>query len=267
MFDETFDECWQLRYGTDPGEESFPIERFLSHRSIRKYSEIPVPEALVASLIAAAQSAATSSNLQLYSIVSVQDRERRDQIATLCADQRQVRGAAWYFAFCVDHYRLRKAAREVGETAAGLDYAEFYTMGLIDAALAAERMVCAAESLGLGICYIGALRNHPDSIQDLLGLPDGVFGAFGLCLGWPAEESRSKIKPRLDQDAIWFRERYDTNVDTSDFEARMLAFYESQNMPGERSWRKRSGVRADNDHLTGRHILKGWLERLGFNRR
>jgi len=81
-------------------------------------------------------------------------------------------------------------------------------MAVIDAALAAERLVCAAESLGIGICYIGALRNDPDGVRAFFGLPEGVFGVFGLCLGWPAKGVEAEIKPRLAQEAVWFRETY-----------------------------------------------------------
>ena len=74
----------------------------------------------------------------------------------------------WFFAFLIDHYRLRRCAALVGEECRGLDFNEFYTMAVVDASLAAERMVCAAEAVGLGICYIGALRNDPYAVAELL---------------------------------------------------------------------------------------------------
>jgi nitroreductase len=267
MFDEPLTEAWKLRYGRSPGLHFDIDSRFLAHRSVRRYSERAVSEETVTALIAAAQSAATSSNLQLWSVVSVQDAARRQKIAELCADQAQVRTAPWFFAFLVDHYRLKRAAEQVGEHCRGLDYNEFYTMALIDVALAAERMVCAAESLGLGICYIGALRNHPQEVAELLDLPDGTFGAFGLCLGYPADDADAQIKPRLPQGSVWFREQYDHDVDIGDYDERMRAFYESQNMKGDVTWSQRSGRRVDARHLTGREGLKLFLEARGFLRR
>lgn len=265
MFQESPDQAWALRYG-ESGPALPALGRFLSHRSVRRFSDRPVPESVVSGLIAAAQSASTSSNLQLWSVVSVQEPELRRRIAVACADQKQVHKAPWFFAFLVDHHRLRSAAAEVGESALGLDYNEFYTMGLIDAALAAERMVCAAEWLGLGACYIGALRNDPYAVRELLGLPDGTFGAFGLCLGWPEEPSRAQIKPRLRQEAVWFRERYGA-ADVAEYDDRMAEFYASQGMAGEASWRLRSGKRVDERHLTGREVLKQFLAEQGMDLR
>jgi nitroreductase len=267
MFSETFAAAWALRYGEPPGFESPPIDRFLTHRSVRKYSGQPIAEEIIAGLIAAAQSSATSSNLQLWTAISIQDPERREKIAMLCGDQNQIREAAWFFAFVADHYRLKSAAAAVGEAAQGLDYTEFFAMALVDVALAAERLVCAAESLGIGICYIGALRNDPAGIRELLDLPESTFGVFGLCLGWPAEEARAEIKPRLPQAAVWHRERYQIDVDVDDYDRRMAGFYEGQKMKGDVTWSMRSGRRVDGQHMTGREVLHAWLEGQGFNLR
>ncbi len=261
MFDEDFEEAWRLRYGSDPVLSDVP-PRFLAHRSVRRYSDREVPESLVSGLVAAAQSAATSSNLQLWSVISVQDPGRRTEVARLCADQKQVHTAPWFLAFLVDHYRLRRCAALVGEECKGLDYNEFYTMAVIDAALAAERMVCAAEACGLGICYIGALRNDPFAVAKLLDLPYGTFGAFGLCIGYP--EGEAAIKPRLPQSSVWFRERYDPEVGVGDYDDRMGAFNESQRMKGDVSWSMRSGRRVDEGHLTGREVLADFLKERGF---
>jgi hypothetical protein len=128
-------------------------------------------------------------------------------------------------------------------------------------------MVCAAEAMGIGICYIGALRNDPYGVASLLDLPEGVFGLFGLCLGYPAEDASAEIKPRLPQNAVWFREGYDRDASIGDYDERMKAFYESQGMKGDVSWSMRSGRRVDEHHLTGREVLKEFLEGRGFLRR
>lgn len=267
MFEESFAQSWQFRYGALPPFEAPPLDRFLAHRSVRKYSDREIPESTVSALVAAAQSASTSSSLQLWSVVSIQDPERRERMAVLCDNQNQVRRAPWFLAFLADHHRLRAAAAKVGEATEGLDYAEFYLMACVDAALAAERLVCAAESLGIAVCYIGALRNNPQGVSEELSLPPGVFGVFGLCLGYPHETVTSQIKPRLPQSSVWFRERYPEEVSIGDYDDRMRAFYESQKMSGDATWSMRSGRRADNHNLTGREVLREWLERRGFNRR
>ncbi|MCW5942486.1 MAG: nitroreductase family protein [Fimbriimonadaceae bacterium] len=267
LFDEGFAESWERRYGVAPAFTLNEVERFLTHRSVRRYADRPIAEETVAALIAAAQSAATSSNLQLWSVISVQDADRRAALAQLCDNQKQVLAAPWFLAFLADHHRLRQAALAVGENPTGLDYTEFFLMAAIDAALAGERLVCAAESLGIGICYIGALRNNPAGVKELLELPEGVFGLFGLCLGYPDPERPAEIKPRLSQEAVWFRETYDRTPRTAEYDARMRSFYESQRMKGDVTWSMRSGKRADDYHLTGREVLLEWLCSQGFNRR
>lgn len=267
MFEEDFRTAWRLRYGSEPPGEVPELAPFLRHRSVRKYADREVPESLVAGLVAAAQSASTSSNLQLYSLVSVQDPALRAQVAQCCADQKQVHAAPWFFAFLADHHRLRRAALAVDEGAEGLDYLEFFLMAALDAALAAERMTVAAEAVGLGVCYIGALRNDPEGIARLLDLPTGVFGLFGLCIGYPAEGSSAEIKPRLPQEAIWFRDRYHAEAGLGDYDARMGEFYEAQQMKGEVTWSMRSGRRVDGRHMTGREVLLEWLRGRGFLRR
>ena len=264
---ESYSDAWQLRFGEKPVPPNSKIEDFLKHRSIRDFSDKPIPEELIKDLIAAAFSAATSSNLQLRSIISIQNPEKKEKIKHLCADQKQITQAPWFFAFLADHHRIKQAAIQAGQNPNGLDYAEFYTMATIDAALAAERMVCAAESIGLGACYIGALRNKPEEISKLLKLPQGVFGLFGLCLGWPAEENKAEIKPRLSLDSTWFKEEYPEHIDLKEYDGRMVEFYESQGMNSEFNWSQRSGRRVDQEHLTGREVLKSWLEKQGFNKR
>ncbi len=265
MFDETLEEAWQKRFGVAPSEGFPEIDRFLTHRSVRSYSNKPVPREIALSLIGAAQSAATSSNLQLWTAISIQDPEKRRELAHLCADQKQILDAAWFFCFIADLHRLEQVARDAGEDPDALDYNEFYMMAVVDAALAAERMVCAAESIGLGICYIGALRNDPEGVKKALNLPLRTFGVFGLCIGWPADEARAEIKPRLSPSSVWHEETYNHEPDTNEYLERMRAFYEEQGMKGSVSWAMRSGRRARTESLTGRHVLKRFLADQGLD--
>ncbi|MEJ5171095.1 MAG: nitroreductase family protein [Fimbriimonadales bacterium] len=264
MFQESFAECWRLRYGTEPPCDAPELAPFLRHRSVREFSEETIGEETLAALVAAAQSASTSSNLQLWSVVSVDQPSVREEFAELAGNQRQVIQAARFLVFCADHHRLRSAGRRVGESCEGLDYAEFGLMAFIDAALAAERLVCAAEAIGLGACYIGAVRNDLPRACRLLGLPQGVAPLFGLCLGYPHPACKAEVKPRLDQEAVWHRERYNADVDTTPYDERMRPFYVRQGMKGEVTWSMRSARRVDGRHMTGREILRGLFEKLGF---
>jgi hypothetical protein len=180
-------------------------------------------------------------------------------MAELCADQDQIHKAGVFFALVVDNARLKAAAERVGEDPDGLDTAEFYTMAVVDAALAGERMTVAAEQLGLGCCYIGALRNHPKEAAALLGLPKSCFGLFGLAIGWPSEDCSAAIKPRLDQSTVWHKETYNRELDLAGYHRRMSAFYESQGMKGAVNWSMRSGRRAGLKRVGTRIEVKPFL--------
>jgi len=259
---ESAAEIWSRRYGSTVPSDVPDFSSFWAHRSVRKFSDQPVSESLIQGLVAAAQSASTSSNLQLWSMISVQDPERRSKIAELCSDQDQVHRAPWFFAFVADHYRILQAAKSCGGTAQSLDYMEFALMAYIDVALAAERFVCAAESIGMGVCYIGAMRNHPADVQSLLNLPVGTFSPFGLCLGFPLAERLPSVKPRLTQDVVWFREQYDHNAGIGDYDSRMEPFYKNRGMDSD--WRSHSSKRISSPDLEGREVLRDFLLKQGF---
>lgn len=261
---ESFSQAWQARYGENPGFEREDLAPFLRHRSVRRYTGEPIPEELERTLYAAAQSAATSSNLQLYSIVRVQDPKRRERVAQLCNDQDQVRGCALFLAFVADLHRLQTAADRHEEPAEGTPSTEFYTMACVDAALAAERLVCAAESAGLGICYIGGLRDDPRGVADLLRLPPQTFGLFGLCLGWPDPATPVAIKPRLPQSSVVFDEVYPDAPDLEEYNERMRTFYESEGMKGDFTWTARSSRRAGAKALGSRAGQRAFLDEQGL---
>ncbi|MCU0730832.1 MAG: nitroreductase family protein [Hyphomonas sp.] len=261
MFNETPQEAWLLRYGSSAPDGLPDLGSFLNHRSVRHFTGEPISFATIRGLIAAAQSAATSSNLQLWTVISVQEPERRNRLAVLCANQSQIVEASWFLTFHADLSRLDQLV----PAESALSTAEFYTMAVIDAALAAERLVCAAESLGIGICYIGALRNDVFGVREELALPPFVAPLFGLCLGYPDLSHEAEVKPRLAQEVVWHQETYRSGQDWSDYDERMVAFYQAQGMNPQVNWSMRSGRRGTKGSLTGREKLKPFLTDQGLD--
>jgi FMN reductase (NADPH) len=194
------------------------IEQIHRHASVRRYKPDPVPRDLVETVVAAGQRASTSSNLQAYSVVAVTAPERRAALAELCGDQEGILQAPVFLAWCADLSRLDRICRIRGYRQVA-SHAESFVVAAVDAALAMQNAALAAESLGLGMCYIGAVRNHPAEVIELLDLPLLVFPISGMTLGWPA--SRPKVRPRLPLEAVLHWERYDT-----DGEAEALADYD-----------------------------------------
>lgn len=181
------------------------IEMLKSHRSIRKFTDEPIAPELFEELLRAGQAAATSSFLQGSTIVRITDAGKRARIAELAGNQPYVARAAEFMIFCADLKRAGNWCREYGKPFEG-DYTEHFIIATVDVALMAQSMVCAAESAGLGICYIGGIRNNPGQVSELLELPRGVYPVFGLCLGYPAQDP--EVKPRLPLSVILKEERY-----------------------------------------------------------
>jgi FMN reductase (NADPH) len=198
-------------HGLQPRYPRTPtIELAHRHYSVRDYKSDPVPVEMVKSIVAAAQRTSTSSNLQTYSIVAVADEEKRRRLSELCGNQKQIVQAPVFLAWCADLSRLSRVCQMRGYEQV-TDHVESFLVAAVDAVIAAQTAALAAESLGLGICYIGSIRNHPREVIELLALPHLVFPVTGLTLGWPA--SRPFLRPRLSLEAMLHWERYDPQAD------------------------------------------------------
>ena len=181
------------------------IELMHRHGSVRAYKPDPVPREMIETIVAAGQRAATSSNLQLYSVVVVTDPGERAEMQRYCGGQRHISQAPVFLTWCADLSRLERISQSLGRTQQA-GYAENFTLAVVDVAIAAQNAVLAAESLGLGTCYIGAIRNSPREVIRMLSLPRLVFPLVGMTLGWPLEAPL--IRPRLPQKAILHWGRY-----------------------------------------------------------
>ncbi|MEI7447408.1 MAG: NADPH-dependent oxidoreductase [Burkholderiales bacterium] len=259
--------------GADPthdavAERAAPVlETLLAHRSVRAYLPDALPEGTLETLVAAAQSAATSSNLQAWSVVAVEDAARRARLSELVGGQAHVREAPLFLAWIADLSRLARTAEGQGRTAGANRYLEMFLVAAVDAALAAQNAVVAAESMGLGTVYIGAMRNRPDEVAAELRLPQGAFAVFGLCVGRPDPSRPASVKPRLAPRTVLHRETYATDGEpeaVAAYDETMRAFQRSQHMT-EQAWSAQSSQRvAGPESLSGRHRLAALLKAQGF---
>lgn len=261
-----------LRYGSQvsPPPPTIPwnpvLETLLSHRSVRRYSDRPLPQGLTELLVAAAQSAPSSSNLQAMSIIAVQDRERMRRLAKLAGNQRHVAEAPLLLIFLADLSRLRAMSTRLDADGEGLDYTETFIVAVTDAAFAAQNALVALESLGLGGCYIGAMRNHPREVAAELGLPPGAFVVFGLTIGYPDPAVETGIKPRLAQSVVLHHEHYHPAdpADIASYDETMRAFRFDQSMSDIAWTRQATGRVRSADTLMGRHTIRETLQDMGF---
>jgi nitroreductase len=243
------------------------LAHLLAHRSIRSYRPDPVPPRTVETLVAAAQSAPSSSNLQAWSVVVVEDQARKQRLAEFAGDQKHIREAPLFLVWLADLSRVERLAQREARPDEGIHFLESLLIAAIDAALAAQNAVVALESLGLGSVYIGALRNKPQAVAEELGLPPNVFAVFGLCVGYPDVTAGEDIKPRLPQSVVVHRERYaptDEVAGIAAYDETLRRFQESQGLPAigwrEAVLRRLGSVKA----LNGRDRLVDALRSRGF---
>ncbi|EJN02123.1 NADPH-dependent oxidoreductase [Phyllobacterium sp. YR531] len=270
--DDRIGQLLRARYGADvdlpDGHNAGDmLETLLSHRSIRFYLPQPVPSAAIDLAIAAAQSASTSSNLQAWSVVTVEDSARKARINAIAGNQKQIDQAPLLLVWLADLSRARRITAERSETSDGLDYLESFLLAVIDATLAAQNAVIAFESIGLGTCYIGALRNDPATVAKELNLPDEVFSVFGLTVGYPDLSIKTDIKPRLPQSIVVHNEQYKRDAESeglSDYNAALRIFQKIQLMSSI-DWTEQVSRRiGTKEALKKRHELLTVIRKLGF---
>lgn len=244
------------------------LEVLLSHRSVRAYLPDPVPEGVLETLIAAAQSASSSSNLQAWSVIAVEDPARKARLAALAGNQKHIVQAPLFLVWLADLARIQSVASDMGRDAAAISYLEAFLVGAIDASLAAQNAIVALESLGLGAVYIGGLRNKPLEVAAELGTPPHVFAVFGMAVGRPDPSVDTAIRPRLPQSTVLHRERYEwgdaQRQAVAAYDERHRQFQHERGMPVQ-DWTSQSVARLKGpESLTGRDRLREALHQLGF---
>lgn len=201
------------------------IDLLMAHRSIRKFTDEPVDEALLQTLVAAGQAAASSSFLQGVTIMRVTDPDKRQKFAALANNQSYISTAPEFLVFCADLSRPNRCCEMHGGTPT-TGFVEQFIIATVDSALYAQNMVIAAESAGLGICYIGAIRNDPEQASELLNLPEYVYPVFGLCIGHPAQDPEPK--PRLPVSVMLKENSYDAAGEAeqiAEYDERVRTYY------------------------------------------
>lgn len=243
------------------------IATLLGHRSVRAYLHSALPEGTVETLVAAAQSASSSSNLNLWSVIAVTSPAIKAELAALAHNQRHIEEAPLLLLWVADLARSHAIGVREGAATEGLDYLDSFVTAAIDAGLAAQNAVVAAESLGLGTVYIGALRNRPEEVAAAVGLPPRTAVVFGLLVGWPDPQRPASIKPRPAQAAILHRDRYDDALEAdavSNYDAASRIFQQEQGLPVT-GWKASLLARfATGAALNGRDRLRDALGKLGF---
>lgn len=198
------------------------IKLMKAHKSVRRFKEQALPQEDLTEILTAAQMASSWKNFQSYSVIVVRSQEKKDALYEL-VPQEAIRQSAVFLLFVGDLNRAEKGAR--------LHTDSFQPQGVegllissVDAALAGQNTLLAAESLGYGGVIIGLVRYKSEEVAELFNLPDYTYPVFGMALGIPNEEH--EVKPRLPLNQVVFEEEYqEQTVDVIEAYDRVQADY------------------------------------------
>lgn len=240
------------------------LSLLMNHRSIRKFTDQQVTGEQLSAIVTAGQMASTSSNVQAYSVIAVTAPALKQQLAELAGNQAYIEQCPVFLVWCADLYRLKKCTEPyVQGKPTYEDSTENFLVASLDAALAAQNAAVAAESLGLGIVYIGGIRNQIGKVSELLRLPELVYPVFGMCVGFPDQEPGQR--PRLPQAAVLHRNTYDavTTVEQVKLYDETMVQYLKERTGGQKAtpW---SEIMADRLANPIRLHMKSFLESKGF---
>lgn len=230
------------------------VKDILSERvTCRRYERIPLTDNQREAIFAAIRNTPTSFNAQNYSVIYIDDQEKKEQLYGIIG-QKQIKTCAAFLVFCTDFHKI-----EVGAAAKNIDLPPVYNTldgvvdGAINASLALMSALATAESLGLGTCPIGYARTvNPSAVADALGLPKHVMAVCGLAIGVPREHN--ELKPKQPESLLIHRNHYHTDYlpeDIVDYDTRIIKYNET-----------RPGGTSDNDWVT--HIADYYREMLSL---
>ena len=213
------------------------IDLMNNHRSIRNFEDRPLDDQIKKRLLTAARSGSSSNFVQATSIIEIQDNQIRNEIADISQSAAYVNQSGAFYVFVADLYRQSQILKNHHRDLKPLKTMESLLVSVVDTTIAAENMAVAAESLGLGICFIGGVRNDLPRINELLQLPQFTVPLFGMAIGVPT--IKNDVKPRLPLENFTATDHYNllNFTDLDKYDSIMRAYYQNRpSHPKKMDW-------------------------------
>ena len=190
---------------------------FLKRKSVRAYEDRAIQPAVKAQVLAAMMRAPTAGGLMLYAVLEIEEQSLKEKLAETCDHQPFIAKAPWVLVFLADYSRMMayfeyhgvpEWCARTGRTLIKPRESDLL-LASCDALIAAQTVAIAAESLGLGSCYIGDIMENWEIHRELLALPKYTFPITMLCIGYPTQQQRARLQPpRLPEQLIVMKNRY-----------------------------------------------------------
>jgi nitroreductase len=180
-----------------------------NRKSIRSYENTIIEQDIKDKIIESALRAPTAGNMMLYSIIEVSQQKDKDTLAKTCDNQPFIAKAPMVLIFLADYQRWYDYFKICGVNEIRQLGQGDLMLACCDALIAAQTSVIAAESLGIGSCYIGDIMENYQIHKELFDLPNYVFPITMLCFGYPTEQQLNRpLSKRFDKDYICFKDKY-----------------------------------------------------------
>lgn len=187
------------------------MQTLMNRKSVRVFEDKPIEAEIKAAILGAAMRAPTAGNSMLYSIIDVTDQSIKNKLAETCDHQPFIATAPLVLIFCADYHRWNRKFVLAGCDGGDVPAPELSDLILStnDAVIAAHAACVAAESFGIGSCYIGDVIENFEIHKELLGLPEQTAPVSMLVFGYPTEQQKSRKQPdRFAQSSIVFENKY-----------------------------------------------------------
>lgn len=193
------------------------LQLLMQRKSIRAFAGRPLDAEHKEAILQAALRAPTAGNMMLYTILEVEDQALKDRLAVTCDDQPFIARAPYVLLFLADYQRwydyyqaagVKDLCAARGEDMRRLEEGDLF-LAMCDTLIAAQTAVIAAESLGIGSCYIGDILENYETHRELFGLPPYTMPVTLVCFGYPTPEAAARrLTPRFEPRFIVHRDRY-----------------------------------------------------------
>ena len=170
------------------------IRQLHERKSVRAFTDRDISQEEKYVILTAAAQAPTAGNQQLYTVLDITDQSLKDQLAESCDHQPFIATAKMVLIFCADCQKWYDAFRTAGCAPRNPAVGDLM-LAVSDATIAAPNAVVAAQSRGIGSCYIGAIMENCELHRRMLNLPEYVFPAAMLVFGWPTQQQLTREKP------------------------------------------------------------------------
>ena len=217
------------------------IENLIKHVSVRDFKDETISENTKEELVKAAQSGSTSEFVQAFSIIEITDPDLRNQLSDITISSPHVKKADTFYIFVADLNRQATILKQHDQSLDSIKNMESLLVATVDTTIAAQNMAVAAESMGLGICYIGSIRNNIKQVAKLLNLPKYTFPLFGMTIGVP--KVLNQTKPRLPKINQVSKNTYDNNLfnNLSSYDNEVKDYYSNRKTnPQDTTWTEKN---------------------------